>query len=194
MADTMMKFTSIEKSMPVKRDPAERRVDFGEIYDDFESGALIGQSSRCEQCGIPFCQVHCPLSNNIPDWLALAAEGRMEEAYQLSQPTNDLPEICGRICPRDKLCEGSCVLEQSRHGTITIGAVEIAITENAWRQGWVKPPQPRHELEASVGIVGAGPAGLAAAAQLRRRGYRVTIYDRYDRAGGLLIYGIAGRL
>ena len=190
MADTMMKFTSIEKSMPVKRDPAERRVDFGEIYDDFESGALIGQSSRCEQCGIPFCQVHCPLSNNIPDWLALAAEGRMEEAYQLSQSTNDLPEICGRICPRDKLCEGSCVLEQSRHGTITIGAVEIAITENAWRQGWVKPPQPRHELEASVGIVGAGPAGLAAAAQLRRRGYRVTVYDRYDRAGGLLIYGI----
>ena len=190
MAETMMKFTSIEKSMPVKRDPTERRADFGEIYNDFQPPALVRQSSRCEQCGIPYCQVHCPLANNIPDWLALAAEGRMEEAYQVSQSTNDLPEICGRICPRDRLCEGSCVLEQSRHGTVTIGAVEIAITENAWRQGWVKPPHPRRELEASVGIVGAGPAGLAAAAQLRRRGYDVDVYDRYDRAGGLLIYGI----
>ena len=190
MAETMMKFTSVEKSMPVKRDPTERRADFGEIYNDFQPPALVRQSSRCEQCGIPYCQVHCPLANNIPDWLALAAEGRMEEAYQVSQSTNDLPEICGRICPRDRLCEGSCVLEQSRHGTVTIGAVEIAITENAWRQGWVKPPHPRRELEASVGIVGAGPAGLAAAAQLRRRGYDVDVYDRYDRAGGLLIYGI----
>ena len=190
MADNMMKFVSIETSMPVKRDAIGRRADFGEIYDDFESSALVRQSSRCEQCGIPYCQIHCPLSNNIPDWLALAAEGRMEEAYRVSQSTNELPEICGRICPRDRLCEGSCVLEQSRHGTVTIGAAEIAITENAWRQGWVKPPRPRCELEASVGIVGAGPAGLAAAAQLRRRGYDVHIYDRYDRAGGLLIYGI----
>ena len=190
MADIMMKFVSIEKSMPVKRDPTERRGDFSEIYDDFQSPALVRQSSRCEQCGIPYCQVHCPLSNNIPDWLALAAEGRMEEAYQVSQSTNDLPEICGRICPRDQLCEGSCVLEQSHHGTVTIGAVEIAITENAWREGWVKPPRPRRELESSVGIVGAGPAGLAAAGQLRRRGYDVHVYDRYDRAGGLLIYGI----
>ncbi len=190
MATSMMKFVSIDRSMPVKRDPIVRLGDFGEIYDDFKSPALVRQSSRCEQCGIPYCQVHCPLSNNIPDWLALAAEGRMEEAYRVSQSTNDFPEICGRICPKDRLCEGFCVLEQSRHGTVTIGAVEIAITENAWREGWVEPPWPRRKLQETVGIIGAGPAGLTAAAHLRRRGYRVHVYDRYDRAGGLLIYGI----
>ena len=146
--------------------------------------------NRCSQCGVPFCQVHCPLSNNIPDWLKLTAEGRLKEAYELSQSTNNMPEVCGRICPQDRLCEGNCVIEQSGHGTVTIGSVEKYITDTAWEKGWIKPISVNHEKDQSVGIIGAGPAGLAAAEQLRKNGYKVTVYDRYDRAGGLLIYGI----
>ncbi|MDC0908434.1 NAD(P)-dependent oxidoreductase, partial [Candidatus Pelagibacter sp.] len=144
----------------------------------------------CSQCGVPFCQVHCPLSNNIPDWLKLTAEGRLKEAYELSQSTNNMPEVCGRICPQDRLCEGNCVIEQSGHGTVTIGSVEKYITDTAWKEGWVKPIEVKREKSQSVGIIGAGPAGLAAGEQLRKLGYQITIYDRYDRAGGLLIYGI----
>ena len=137
-----------------------------------------------------FCQVHCPLSNNIPDWLKLTAEGRLKEAYELSQSTNNMPEVCGRICPQDRLCEGNCVIEQSGHGTVTIGSVEKYITDNAWEQGWVNPIKVKNEKSQSIGIIGAGPAGLAAAEQLRKLGYQITVYDRYDRAGGLMIYGI----
>ena len=190
MSQPMMRFLSVERTMPAKRAPAERRADFNEIYRRFAPEPAVEQASRCEQCGIPYCQIHCPLQNNIPDWLKLAAEGRLEEAYQISQATNTLPEICGRICPHDRLCEGTCVLDQSRHGTVTIGAVETYITETAWDRGWVKPPTPGRELDASVGIIGAGPAGMAAADGLRRKGYQVHVYDRYDRVGGLLIYGI----
>ncbi len=130
-----------------------------------------------------------PLHNNIPDWLKLTAEGRLDEAYELSSATNNFPEICGRICPQDRLCEGNCVIEKGFE-SVTIGSVEKFITDTAWEQGWVKPIQPRRERAQSVGIVGAGPGGLAAAEQLRRKGYQVAIYDRYDRVGGLLIYGI----
>jgi glutamate synthase (NADPH/NADH) small chain len=122
--------------------------------------------------------------------LKLTAEGRLEEAYELAQSTNNMPEVCGRICPQDKLCEGNCVIEQSGHGTVTIGSVEKYITENAWNKGWIKPIKVKNEKKQSVGIIGAGPAGLACAEQLRKQGYQVTIYDRYDRSGGLLIYGI----
>ncbi|MEQ8665151.1 MAG: NAD(P)-dependent oxidoreductase [Rhodospirillales bacterium] len=190
MPDRMQRFVDTERQMPAKRSAEERRKDFGEIYDDYAPDAGASQASRCEQCGIPFCQVHCPLENNIPDWLRLTAEGRLREAYEVSQATNTFPEICGRICPQDRLCEGSCVLEQSRHGTVTIGSVEKYITDNAWKEGWVEAPKPRRELDSSVGIIGAGPGGLAAADRLRRWGYKVHVYDRYDRAGGLLIYGI----
>ncbi|MGE3143689.1 MAG: NAD(P)-dependent oxidoreductase, partial [Hyphomonadaceae bacterium] len=148
------------------------------------------QASRCSQCGVPFCQSHCPLQNNIPDWLRLTAEGRLEEAYQVSAATNSMPEICGRICPQDRLCEGNCVIEQSGHGTVTIGSVEKFLTETAFAEGWVTPIRPARARGQSVGIVGAGPAGLAAAESLRLKGYDITIYDRHDRAGGLLIYGI----
>ena len=150
------------------------------------------QASRCSQCGVPFCQTHCPLHNNIPDWLRLTAEGRLREAYELSQATNTFPEICGRICPQDRLCEGNCVIEQSGHGTVTIGSVEKYLTDLAWENGWVLPIKPGVERAESVGIIGAGPGGLAAADVLRRAGVQVTIYDRYDRAGGLLTYGIPG--
>ena len=190
MPDRMQRFVDTERQMPTKRAAEERRRDFGEIYDDYSTDNGATQASRCEQCGIPFCQVHCPLENNIPDWLRLTAEGRMREAYEVSQATNTFPEICGRICPQDRLCEGNCVLEQSRHGTVTIGSVEKHITDTAWAEGWVEPPNPARELDLSVGIIGAGPGGLAAADRLRRWGYKVHVYDRYDRAGGLMIYGI----
>jgi len=141
---------------------------------------------------VPYCQTHCPLHNNIPDWLRLTAEGRLQEAYEMSQATNTFPEICGRFCPQDRLCEGNCVIEQSGHGTVTIGAVEKYITDTAWDNGWVQPIAPREERPESVGIIGAGPGGLAAADMLRRAGVQVTVHDRHDRAGGLLTYGIPG--
>ena len=190
MTDKMLKFVKIGQQTPPKRQVDERKDDFREIYDEFVSRKAQEQSSRCSQCGVPFCQVHCPLSNNIPDWLKLTAEGRLKEAYELSQSTNNMPEVCGRICPQDRLCEGNCVIEQSGHGTVTIGSMEKYITDNAWDKGWVKPIDIKFEKSQSVGIIGAGPAGLAAAEQLRKNGYKITVYDRYDRAGGLLIYGI----
>ena len=190
MTDKMLKFVEIGQQTPPKREVDNRKKDFNEIYDDFIKQKAQEQSSRCSQCGVPFCQVHCPLSNNIPDWLKLTAEGRLKEAYELSQSTNNMPEVCGRICPQDRLCEGNCVIEQSGHGTVTIGSMEKYITDNAWEQGWVKPIEVKYEKSQSVGIIGAGPAGLAAAEQLRKNGYKITVYDRYDRAGGLLIYGI----
>ena len=190
MTEKMLKFVKIGQQTPPKREIKNRKADFKEIYDDFINQKAKEQSSRCSQCGVPFCQVHCPLSNNIPDWLKLTAEGRIKEAYELSQSTNNMPEVCGRICPQDRLCEGNCVIEQSGHGTVTIGSIEKYITDTAWEQGWVKPVSIKNEKKQSVGIIGAGPAGLAAAEQLRKSGYQITIYDRYDRAGGLLIYGI----
>ena len=188
----MLKFVMLGKEMPQKRDAYVRTSDFDEIYREFAAEKAAEQSSRCSQCGVPYCQTHCPLHNNIPDWLRLTAEGRLEEAYDLSQATNTFPEICGRICPQDRLCEGNCVIEQSGHGTVTIGAVEKYLTDKAWEMGWVKPIRPFAERAESVGIIGAGPGGLAAADVLRRRGIQVTVYDRYDRAGGLLTYGIPG--
>ncbi len=190
MTNKMLKFVKIGQQNPPKRDIKNRKSDFNEIYDQFIKDKAKEQSSRCSQCGVPFCQIHCPLSNNIPDWLKLTAEGRVQEAYELSQSTNNMPEVCGRICPQDRLCEGNCVIEKSGHGTVTIGSVEKYITDTAWEQGWVKPLKIKNEKNQSVGIIGAGPAGLAAAEQLRRSGYKITIYDRYDRPGGLLIYGI----
>ena len=190
MSDKMLKFTKIGQQNPPKRDPSNRKDDFKEIYSEFIQEKAGEQASRCSQCGVPFCQVHCPLSNNIPDWLKLTAEGRLKEAYELAQSTNNMPEVCGRICPQDRLCEGNCVIEQSGHGTVTIGSVEKYITDTAWKEGWVKPIKNKKEKSQSVGIIGAGPAGLAAAEQLRKSGYQITIYDRYDRSGGLLIYGI----
>jgi glutamate synthase (NADPH) small chain len=185
----LSQFVTVDKAMPEKRGAVERRHDFNEIYREFDPARGQRQASRCSQCGIPYCQVHCPLGNNIPDWLMLTASGRLEEAYEVAAATNNMPEVCGRICPQDRLCEGNCVIEKG-FSSVTIGSVEKYITETAFAKGWVKPPIPRRELGQSVGIVGAGPAGLAAAEQLRRLGYRVHVYDRYDRVGGLLVYGI----
>ena len=186
----MLKFTKINQQNPNKRFVDKRVEDFSEIYDQFINDKAKEQSSRCSQCGVPFCQIHCPLSNNIPDWLKLTAEGRIKEASELAHSTNNMPEVCGRICPQDRLCEGNCVIEQSGHGTVTIGSVEKYITDTAWDKGWIKPIKIEKEINQSVGIIGSGPAGLACAEELRKLGYQITIYDRYDRAGGLLIYGI----
>ena len=193
MADNpMLKFVTVGREMPEKRIPDLRKRDFGEIYGEYVRDKAEEQAGRCSQCGVPYCQTHCPLHNNIPDWLMLTAEGRLQEAYELSQATNTFPEICGRICPQDRLCEGNCVIEQSGHGTVTIGSVEKYITDTAWEEGWVKPIRPHTERPESVGIIGAGPGGLAAADMLRRAGLQVTVYDRYDRSGGLMTYGIPG--
>ncbi|MCK5910208.1 MAG: NAD(P)-dependent oxidoreductase [Caulobacter sp.] len=192
MAERMLKFITVPRKTPEKRAAAERSGDFHEIYADFIDAKAAEQASRCSQCGVPFCQTHCPLHNNIPDWLRMTAEGRLEEAYALSQATNSMPEVCGRICPQDRLCEGNCVIEQSGHGTVTIGSVERYLTDKAWENGWVKPLVAGEARGQSVGVIGAGPAGLAAAEKLREAGYDVTVYDRHDRAGGLLIYGIPG--
>ncbi|PQV57176.1 glutamate synthase (NADPH/NADH) small chain [Defluviimonas denitrificans] len=188
----MLKFVSVSKEMPEKREANVRAQDFNEIYREFALAKAEEQAGRCSQCGVPYCQSHCPLHNNIPDWLRMTAEGRLQEAYELSQSTNTFPEICGRICPQDRLCEGNCVIEQSGHGTVTIGAIEKFITDTAFDNGWVKAIRPARERSESVGIIGAGPGGLAAADALRRAGVQVTVYDRYDRAGGLMTYGIPG--
>jgi glutamate synthase (NADPH) small chain len=189
VAAKMMQFLTVPQTMPDKRAVAERRHDFREIYDPFDPERGAEQAARCEQCGIPFCQIHCPLHNNIPDWLRMTAEGRMEEAYELAAATNNMPEICGRICPQDRLCEGNCVIEKGFE-SVTIGAVEKHITDTAFEMGWVRPPRPSRERPESVGVIGAGPAGLAVAEQLRKKGYQICVYDRYDRIGGLLVYGI----
>ncbi|GBR47568.1 dihydropyrimidine dehydrogenase [Acetobacter pomorum] len=191
MTTKMLKFVSVPQRQPDKRTAIARRADFDEIYEDFTPPEATEQASRCSQCGVPFCSVHCPLGNNIPDWLMLTAQGRLEEAYGVSSATNTFPEICGRICPQDRLCEGNCVIEPGFE-SVTIGAVERYITDTAFEKGWVKPVHPVQERSQSIAIIGAGPAGLAAADQLRAQGYKVHVYDRYDRVGGLLVYGIPG--
>src|ERR1700710_1662505 len=138
----MLQFTHLQQHQPDKRSVDERREDFNEIYRSFSVGQAEEQASRCSQCGVPFCQVHCPLHQNIPDWLRLTAEGRLEEAYEISNATSSMPEICGRICPQDRLCEGNCVIEFSGHGAVTIGSVEKFITDKAWDEGWVEPLVP----------------------------------------------------
>src|SRR5476651_1984874 len=146
----MLTFTNTPQHYPDVK-PAEARArDYHEIYGDFDPAEAAMQAARCSQCGIPFCQIHCPLQNNIPDWLKLTAEGRLREAYEVSSATNTFPEICGRICPQDRLCEGNCVIEHG-FGSVTIGSVEKYLTENAFAEGWVKPIMPRRERPQSVG-------------------------------------------
>ena len=190
--DSMLKFVGRGQSYPAKRTADERQEDFREIAQRYAVEPAEEQAGRCSQCGVPYCSVHCPLHNHIPDWLRLTAEGRLREAYELSNATSTMPEICGRICPQDRLCEGNCVIEFTGHGAVTIGSVEKFITDTAWENGWVEPLVPGKSRGQSVGVIGAGPAGLTAAEYLRGHGYDVHVYDRYDRAGGLLTYGIPG--
>ena len=190
--EPMLKFVDRGQAYPAKRAADARAEDFREIADRYAVPNAEDQAARCSQCGVPYCTVHCPLHNHIPDWLRLTAEGRLREAYELSNATSTMPEICGRICPQDRLCEGNCVIEFTGHGAVTIGAVERFITDKAWDEGWVEPLVPGPSRGQSVGVIGAGPAGLTAAEYLRGNGYEVHVYDRHDRAGGLLTYGIPG--
>jgi glutamate synthase (NADPH/NADH) small chain len=194
MADNpMLKFVETGQAYPEKRPPEIRAEDFAEIARAYALDKAEEQAARCSQCGVPYCSTHCPLHNHIPDWLRLCAEGRLREAYELSAATSTMPEICGRICPQDRLCEGNCVIEFSGHGAVTIGAIEKFITDTAWKEGWVEPVRPARDRSGqSVAIIGAGPAGLTAAEYMRGHGYEVDVYDRHDRAGGLLVYGIPG--
>jgi glutamate synthase (NADPH/NADH) small chain len=191
-AESMLKFVTRPQSYPEKRSAKLRAEDFREIAERYAVPSAEDQAGRCSQCGVPYCSVHCPLHNHIPDWLRLTAEGRLREAYELSNSTSTMPEICGRICPQDRLCEGNCVIEFSGHGAVTIGSVEKFITDTAWEEGWVEPLVPGPARGQSIGVIGAGPAGLSAAEYLRGFGYDVHVYDRHDRMGGLLTYGIPG--
>tara|TARA_B100000927_G_scaffold92802_1_gene74957 strand:- start:2298 stop:3710 length:1413 start_codon:yes stop_codon:yes gene_type:complete len=186
----MLEFHKKNPKNPDKTDPEKRIKDFQEIYSQFDSRTSVDQSSRCSQCGVPFCQIHCPLNNNIPDWLRYIAEGRLEEAYQISSSTNVFPEVCGRVCPQDRLCEGNCVVEQAGFGAITIGNLEKYLTEVAFEKGWVKNLQINNSLKQKIAIIGSGPAGMAASSYLIQNGYHVDVFEKHDRVGGLMIYGI----
>ena len=186
----MLEFHKKKSKNPSKTEPEKRIKDFQEIYSQFDKNDSVEQSSRCSQCGIPYCQIHCPLNNNIPDWLRYIAEGRLEEAYQVSASTNAFPEVCGRVCPQDRLCEGNCVVEQAGFGAITIGNLEKYLTEIAWEKGWVRNLSSQNQYKQKVAIIGSGPAGMAASAYLIQNGYQVDVYEKNDRAGGLMIYGI----
>lgn len=184
----MKEFLTTERIEPAKRLVVERTKDFGEIYDVFGPNDAATQSERCIQCGDPFCLNKCPLHNYIPQWLKAVAEKDLEFAFKLSNEPSPFPEIMGRVCPHDRLCEGDCTLNDG-HGAITIGSVETHINEAGFKAG-LKPEFPGITTEKKVAVIGSGPAGLSCATYLLRSGIEVTMYERSDRAGGLLTYGI----
>jgi len=189
MAEKHLQFLDVPRQDPEKV-PAETRIqDYREIYGQFDPESAARQAGRCLNCGNPYCEWKCPVHNYIPNWLQLVNEGNLLAAAELSHETNPLPEICGRICPQDRLCEGACTLNDG-FGAVTIGNVEKYIADEALRQGWRPDLTGVRETGREVAIVGAGPAGLAAADVLARNGVRSVIFDRYPRVGGLLTYGI----
>jgi glutamate synthase (NADPH/NADH) small chain len=189
MSTRPMQFLEIPRRDPEKLSVETRLQGFGEIYAPFEETGAAEQAGRCLSCGNPFCEWRCPVHNYIPNWLQLIADGKLFEAAELSHKTNSLPEVCGRICPQDRLCEGACTLNDGL-GAVTIGSIEKYITDEALKQGWrpdlshVKPTGRR------VAVVGAGPAGLGCADILARNGVTPVVFDRYPRIGGLLTFGI----
>ncbi len=184
-------FIQVHREDPRKKPANERRKDFGEIYGQFDPAQAAEQASRCLACGNPYCEWKCPVHNYIPNWLKLVAEGNIIEAAELSHRTNSLPEICGRVCPQDRLCEGACTLNDG-FGAVTIGAVEKYISDQAFAQGWRPDLSKVEDTGKRVAIVGAGPAGLACADILVRNGVKPVVFDRYPEIGGLLTFGIPG--
>jgi len=188
MSEKTFPFLKFHRTLPREVPVPVRVLGFGEIHEGFVNGDAGDQASRCIDCGNPYCSWECPLGNRIPQWLKLVQDGRIEDAASLMHETNPLPEICGRVCPQDRLCEGACTLEDTQFGAVTIGAIERWVTDEALKRGWrptVEAPTGRR-----VAIVGAGPAGLAAADRLARAGVQAEVFDRYEEIGGLLTFGI----
>ena len=182
-------FIDRDRTEPHKHSTEARRHEFREIYDPFQQSEGEAQSERCIACGNPYCQWKCPVHNYIPDWLKLAGEGRIIEAAELAHQTNSLPEICGRICPHDRLCEGACTLNTD-YGAVTIGAIERHITDTAFAEGWRPDLSKVVPTGFKVAIIGAGPAGLSCADVLARNGVKAIVYDKHPEIGGLLSFGI----
>ncbi len=185
----VFQFLEVQRTDPDKKPAQSRVIDFDEIYTNFNRQQAAIQSERCLECGNPYCEWKCPVHNYIPNWLKLIAEGNLHEAVEMSHKTNSLPEICGRVCPQDRLCEGACTLNTG-FGAVTIGSVEKYITDTAIEAGWSPDLSQVIETGKSVAIVGAGPAGIACADVLTRNGVKAAVFDRYPEIGGLLTFGI----
>ncbi|AHF00609.1 glutamate synthase subunit beta [Thiomicrospira aerophila AL3] len=183
-------FLELDRQLPKKLEAAERRQNFEEIYTDFDAAEAMAQADRCLHCGNPYCEWACPVHNYIPNWLKLVAEGNVMEAVELSHKTNSLPEMCGRICPQDRLCEQACTLNDTNFGAVTIGAVERYISDVAIATGWLPDMSDVVKTDKKVAIIGAGPAGLAAADVLVRNGVQAVVFDKQPEIGGLLTFGI----
>jgi len=190
MTDKLFQFLNVPRQPPRTVPVAVRVLGYGEISGDFAVPQAATQAERCIDCGNPYCEHACPVHNYIPNWLKLVQEGRIMEAATLMHETNPLPEICGRICPQDRLCEGACTLEQTAFGAVTIGSIERWVTDEALRQGWRPDLSAVRETGKRVAIVGAGPAGLSCADRLRHAGIAADVYDRQSEIGGLLTFGI----
>jgi glutamate synthase (NADPH) small chain len=186
----VFQFLNLARNPGEKADAEVRKVEFKEIYQPLGQIDASEQAGRCLSCGNPYCEWECPVHNYIPNWLQLVQEGRLFAAAELSHKTNSLPEICGRVCPQDRLCEGACTLNQGGFGAVAIGSVEKYITDEAWKAGW-RPDMSRVKFNGKkVAVIGAGPAGLACADVLVRNGVRPVVFDRYEEIGGLLTFGI----
>ncbi len=185
----LFQFLEVQRTDPDKKSAQCRVVEFNEIYADFNQQQAANQSERCLECGNPYCEWKCPVHNYIPNWLKLIADGNLIEAVEMSHKTNSLPEVCGRVCPQDRLCEGACTLNTG-FGAVTIGAVEKYITDTAIEAGWSPDLSAVVETGKRVAIVGAGPAGIACADVLTRNGVKAVVFDRYAEIGGLLTFGI----
>jgi glutamate synthase (NADPH/NADH) small chain len=184
-----LQFLEVPRKDPGKQDASDRIQHFGEIYGHYDGANAAAQAGRCLSCGNPYCEWQCPVHNYIPNWLELIDNGKLFEAAELSHQTNSLPEICGRVCPQDRLCEGACTLHDV-NGAVSIGNIERYITDEAVKQGWRPDMSNVVDTGKRVAIVGAGPAGLAAADVLARNGVRSVVHDSYPEIGGLLTYGI----
>ncbi|RKZ89315.1 MAG: glutamate synthase small subunit [Gammaproteobacteria bacterium] len=189
MAKNTFQFLDVGRFDPTKQQASERVKGFGEIYGQFDQESAADQSDRCLECGNPYCEWKCPVHNYIPNWLKLVSEGNLFEAARLSHETNTLPEICGRVCPQDRLCEGACTLNDG-FGAVTIGSVEKYITDTALEQGWRPDLSNVADTGKRVAIIGAGPAGLGCADVLVRNGVTPVVFDKYEEVGGLLTFGI----
>ncbi len=189
MAKNNFQFLDVKRHDPKKMEAKNRIKNFGEIYEGFDAKASAEQSDRCLECGNPYCEWKCPVHNYIPNWLKLVSEGNIEQAAELAHQTNTLPEICGRVCPQDRLCEGACTLNDG-FGAVTIGSVEKYITDTALEQGWRPDMSKVKDTGKRVAIVGAGPAGLGCADILIRAGVTPVVFDKHEEIGGLLTFGI----